>query len=79
MASMADHTTHCDEVADSPRAYGPWNPGISADLSPRLWSLCTIFKAEKTFTTFDEAVELRDATIYRDGNEPTLNPPICDP
>ena len=59
---MADHTTPCEEVDDSPDAYGPWNPGVSASLSPRLWSLCTIFRAENTFTTFEDAGELRDAT-----------------
>ena len=42
--------------------FGPWNPGISSHLTPELWRMCTIFAAGNVFTTFEQAVELRDAT-----------------
>jgi len=41
---------------------GPWNPGLSSELTPQLWSLCTIFRQENVFTTYQQAVELADLT-----------------
>ncbi len=48
-------TAHADGAA-SPS--GPWNPGISSHLTPELWRMCTIFRPENVFTTYDQAVEL---------------------
>jgi hypothetical protein len=48
------------ELADE--ALGPWNPGISSHLTPELWRMCTIFRAENTFATWDQVVEFRDLT-----------------
>jgi len=42
--------------------YGPWNPGITPDLSRDLLSRCTIFRSENVFTSLDEAVELQAIT-----------------
>ena len=42
--------------------FGPWNPGITSQLTPELWRMCTIFRPENVFTTYDQAVEFRDLT-----------------
>lgn len=41
---------------------GPWNPGLSSQLTPELWRQCTIFRPENVLTSYEQAVELRDAT-----------------
>ncbi|MEO8752960.1 MAG: hypothetical protein ABI624_09805 [Casimicrobiaceae bacterium] len=42
--------------------FGPWSPGITSQLTPELWRLCTLFRPENAFATYDEVVELRDVT-----------------
>ncbi|MCC6196428.1 MAG: hypothetical protein IT518_18405 [Burkholderiales bacterium] len=44
------------------QAFGPWNPGISSQLTPELWSLCTIFRPDNVLTSYAEAVELATVT-----------------
>jgi hypothetical protein len=49
-------------VGTCSETYGPWSPGLSSQLTPQLWSLCTIFRDENVFTTYAQAVELSDLT-----------------
>ena len=41
---------------------GPWNPGITSQLTPELWRGCTIFREENVFTTYDQVVEFQGLT-----------------
>ena len=41
---------------------GPWNPGISSELTRNLLDLSTIFRQENAFNTLAQAMELRDVT-----------------
>jgi hypothetical protein len=49
---------------DASEPFGPWNPGITSQLTPELWRMCTIFRPENVFTTYDQAVEFRDLTGF---------------
>src|SRR5271165_1441246 len=42
--------------------FGPWNPGVTSDLSSQLMALCTIFREENAFTTLTEVKELASVT-----------------
>src|SRR5271166_303546 len=52
---------------------GPWNPGVTSDLSSQLLALCTIFREENAFTTLTEVkefagvtgLELSDLVVFR--------------
>lgn len=56
---MAAPPAHPDGATE---LFGPWNPGITSQLTPELWRMCTIFRPENVFTTYDQAVEFRDLT-----------------
>jgi hypothetical protein len=52
-------------VADVPATdaqFGPWNPGIQAQIPRELRGGCTIFRPENTSTAFDVAAEMHDLT-----------------
>src|SRR5438552_13905703 len=55
---VATHS-HADGATES---FGPWNPGITSQLTPELWRMCTIFRPENVFTTYEQAVEFRELT-----------------
>jgi hypothetical protein len=42
--------------------FGPWNPGIESPVPHRLRHLTTIFRRENSYTSYDEARELRGVT-----------------
>src|SRR5688500_9294828 len=42
--------------------FGPWNPGIESPVPHRLRHLCTIFRPENSYTSYEEARELRGLT-----------------
>ena len=44
------------------RPPGPWNPGITSDIAPEIWRLCTIFRPENVSVSYDDAIEFRDLT-----------------
>ena len=54
--------THAEAMSVEAESDGPWNPGLSSELTPQLWSMCTIFRPENVFTTYPQAVELTDLT-----------------
>src|SRR5437867_10340292 len=54
---MAAPRAHTDGASEP---FGPWNPGITSQWTPELWRMCTIFRPENVFTTYDQAVEFRD-------------------
>src|SRR6476661_4253583 len=43
-------------------SFGPWNPGIESPVPHRLRHLCTIFSRDNSFTSYEEARELRGLT-----------------
>ena len=50
------------QTEEASERFGPWNPGISSQLTPELWRLCTIFRPENAFAAFDQVVEYGDLT-----------------
>ena len=42
--------------------FGPWNPGIESPVPHRLRHLCTIFRPENSYTSYEQARELRGFT-----------------
>ncbi len=42
--------------------FGPWNPGIESPVPEQLRHLCTIFRPENSYTTWDRARELSELT-----------------
>jgi hypothetical protein len=57
---MVEAETFRTDGASEP--FGPWNPGLTSALTPELWRMCTIFRPENVFTTYDAATELHDVT-----------------
>ena len=56
------HTSSASVSELSTTEFGPWNPGVTSDLSGQLKSLCTIFRKENTFGTMSEVEELAGVT-----------------
>jgi hypothetical protein len=53
---------HAQAAAATPGEFGPWNPGITSALPPRLLPLSTIFRPEHVFTSIAQAQALEELT-----------------
>jgi hypothetical protein len=42
---------HAASGSELSKEFGPWNPGVTSDLSSELLALRTIFREENAFTT----------------------------
>jgi hypothetical protein len=51
-----------DNTSQQVRTFGPWNPGIQSQVPYELRHLCTLFRAEHSFTSIASATELRELT-----------------
>src|SRR5208337_1968312 len=53
---------HTASESELSKEVGPWNPGVTSDLSSQLLALCTIFREENAFTSLTEVKELAGLT-----------------
>ena len=60
--SIAARDHESSSRAATGASFGPWNPGITSDITPEIWRLCTIFRPENVSIPYDDAVEFRDLT-----------------